>query len=91
MAARMPSRWLRRVRASRTKGRSRLRVAQASQASRWAGARELRVGEVIEQAQFLAQQEGPVEALVDLADLVMRRRVVRPAMAHFSLPGVVHY
>ena len=43
MAARMPSRWRRSVRASRTNGVSREREAQASQASRCAGA-SARVG-----------------------------------------------
>ena len=44
IAARMPSRCSRRVRASRTNGRSRERDAQASQASRCAGARRGRRG-----------------------------------------------
>src|SRR5215213_7915464 len=44
IAARMPSRCARRVRARRTNGFRRERDAQASQASRWAGAVERAVG-----------------------------------------------
>ena len=67
MAARMPSRWARRVRASLTKGRAGSE-AQASQASRCAGARR-RVVEVVEQPELFAQQEGAVEPGVGLLDV----------------------
>ena len=76
MAARMPSRWARRVRASLTNGASRERAAQASQASRCAGARR-RVVEVVEQPELLAQQEGAVEAGVGLLDLAEGGRAGR--------------
>ena len=71
MAARMPSRCLRRVRASRTNGRSRERAAQASQASRCAGA-SAGSAQVVEQPQLFAQQEGAVEAAVGVLDLAER-------------------
>ena len=51
------------VRAWRTNGRSRERVAQAGQASRCSGARGW-VVEVVEQPELLAQQERAVEATV---------------------------
>jgi hypothetical protein len=37
--------------------------------------RERGVGQVVEQAELFAQQEGAVEALIDLADLVQRREL----------------
>jgi len=78
MAARIPSRWLRRVRASRTNGRRRERAAPASQASRCAGARS-GSGQVVEQPEFFAQQEGAVAVAVAEASSTLTRSVAPPA------------
>src|SRR5206468_11339804 len=68
MAARMPSRWARSVRASATNGRSRGSRCPGQPGVEVLG-RLAWVVEVVEQSQFFAQQEGAVEALVGLLDL----------------------
>ena len=71
MAARMPSRWRRSVRASRTNGVSRERDGPGQPGVQVRG-REARVVEVVEQPQLFAQQEGAVERAVGLLDLAER-------------------
>jgi len=97
MAARIPSRWRRMVRASFMNGSNRDREAQVSQLSRCAGARA-GILELVEQPQLLFEQERAVERPVGLLDFAELGELVhgllgggleqRPAGALDPLPGL---